>query len=291
MNEPHNSDQGYAPASAESRPNADSESRGWYLYGIIRSSRPLPDVSTSSASSPAIQFVVEGALAAVVRLVTLVPSEDGALGMGLRTAQQLETMVREHNDVIAAVHHQRTILPSKFGCVYMQEEHLKQALRQQQEAMLGQLQRLEDCDEWGVHIYAEPSLVHERLARNDPRVRRLEDELATATPGKAYLLKRQLANLLAEVTGQSLAGLAREARDELARHAVDTSVGTVPRQTAKVDQEVEILRASFLVRRPESASFFAALHTVAEANDGLRCEYSGPWPLYSFVESLEEPAS
>ncbi len=291
MNDPRNDDHGYAPANAESRPNADDESRGWYLYGIIRSSPPLPDVSTSSASSASIQFVVEGALAAIVRMVTLVPSEDGALGMGLRTAQELEIMVREHNDVIGAVHRQRTILPSKFGCVYMQEAHLKQALRQQQASLLDQLQRLEDCDEWGIHIYAEPSLVRERLARNDPRVRRLENELATATPGKAYLLKRQLANLLAEVTGQSLAGLAHEALDEIGRHAVDTSVGAQPRQTAKLDQEVEILRASFLVRRPESESFFAALHTFAEANEGLRCEYSGPWPLYSFVESLEEPAS
>lgn len=291
MNDPRNHDRGYAPASAESKPNADSEARGWYLYGIIRSSLPLPDLPDSSASSASPHLVVEGALAAIVRLVTLVPSEEGTLGMGLRSAQQLETMVREHNDLIAAVHRQRTILPSKFGCVYLQEAHLKQALRQQQQPLLDQLQRLEDCDEWGVHIYAEPSLVSERLARNDPRVRRMEDELATATPGKAYLLKRQLANLLVEVTGQSLAGLAHEALDEIARHAVDTSVGAQPRQTAKLDAEVEVLHASFLVRRPESESFFTALHTVAEGNEGLRCEYSGPWPVYSFVESLEEPAS
>lgn len=299
MNDQRDHDHFSAPASAEIRPNADGEPRGWYLYGIIRCERdggiPLPPSvtstrsSTSSTSAPA-RLLVEEELAAIVRLVALVPSEDGTLGMGLRTAQQLEAMAREHNDVIAAVHVQRTILPSKFGCVYAQEEDVRRALRQQQGSLLERLQRLEGCDEWGVHVYAEPSLVRERLARDDPRVRHLEGQLETATPGKAYLLKRQLAQLLVEVTGQSLAGLAHEALDAMARYALDTSVGAPPRQPAKLDEEIEILRASFLVRRPDTSSFFDALQTVTEGNAGLRCEYSGPWPLYSFVESLGEPA-
>lgn len=301
MNDQRDHDHSMAPATAESRPNANGESRGWYLYGIIQCEHDgdagiaLPaldtDTSTGSASSEPVRLLVEGALAAVVRMVTLVPSEDGKLALGLRTAQQLEAMALEHNDLIAAIHRQRAILPSKFGCVYTREDDLRQALRQQQASLLDQLHRVENCDEWGVHVYAEPSLVRERLARNDPRVRRVEDELATATPGKAYLLKRQLANLLVEATGQSLAELARKARDHLARHAADVSVLGQPRKAAKLDEEIEILRASFLVRRPESAAFFDALQTFAEDNEGLRCEHTGPWPPYSFAESLEEPAS
>ena len=300
MNDQRDHDHFSAPASAEIRPNAEGEPRGWYLYGIIRCERdaaiPRPPAATStrssssSASSAPVRLLVEGELAAVVRMVALVPSEDGALSMGLRTAQQLEAMAREHNDVIAAVHRQRAILPSKFGCVYAQEDDLRHALRQQQRTLLDRLQRLENCDEWGVHVYAEPSLVRERLARDDPRVRHLEGQLATAMPGKAYLLKRQLANLLVEVTAQSLDGLAHEALEAIARPAVDTSVEAQPRQTAKLDEDIEILRASFLVRRPDAPTFFDTLQTFTEGNPGLRCEYSGPWPLYSFVESLGEPA-
>lgn len=303
MNDQRDHDHSIAPAAAAGRPDASGASRGWYLYGIIQTehdvgiSLSLPnrlpdrDTSTGAATSEPVRLLVEGDLAAIVREVTLVPSEDGKLGMGLRTAQQLEALVLEHNDLIAAVHRQRTILPSKFGCVYTQEDDLRHTLRRQQESLLDQLHRLENCDEWGVHVYAEPSLVRERLARNDPRVRRVEDELATATPGKAYMLRRQLANLLVEVTGQSLANLARVALDELARHATDVSLLAHQRQTAKLDEESEILRASFLVRRPESTSFLDAIQTFSEGNEGLRCEYSGPWPPYSFVESLEEPAS
>lgn len=301
MNDQRDHDHSMAPATAESRPAAGGESRGWYLYGIIQSehgtdagiSLPAADTDTSagSASSEPARLLVEGSLAAVVRMVTLVPSDEGKLALGLRTAQQLEAMVIEHNELIAAIHRQCTILPSKFGCVYTREDDLRQALRQQQASLLDQLHRLEHCDEWGVHVYAEPSLVRERLARNDPRVRRVEDELATATPGKAYLLKRQLANLLVEATGQSLADLGREALDHLARHAADVSVAGQPRKAARLDEEVEILRASFLMRRPTSAAFFDALQAFAEGNEGLRCEYTGPWPPYSFVESLEEPAS
>ncbi|HEX8035563.1 MAG TPA: GvpL/GvpF family gas vesicle protein [Ktedonobacterales bacterium] len=299
MNDQRDHDHTIAPAAAEGGPDASGAARGWYLYGIIQCehdtdiSLPLPDTDTSagSATSEPARLLREGDLAAIVRMVTLVPAEDGKLGMGLRTAQQLETMVLEHNDLIAAVHRQRTILPSKFGCVYTQEDDLRHALRQQQESLLDQLHRLRNCDEWGVHIYAQPSLVRERLARNDPRVRHVEDELATATPGKAYMLKRQLANLLVEVTGQSLADLAHVALDALARHAADVSVAGQPRQAAKLDEEIEILRASFLVGRPESTSFLDAIQRFTAGNEGLRCEYSGPWPPYSFVGSLEESAS
>jgi hypothetical protein len=299
VNDQRDHDHSSAPATAAGRRDAGGAARGWYLYGIIQCEHdtgislrlPDTDTSTGSATSEPAHLLLEGDLAAIVRMVTLVPSEDGKLGMGLRTAQQLEAMALEHNELIAAVHRQRTILPSKFGCVYTQEEDLRHALRQRQESLLDQLHRLQNCDEWGVHIYAEPSLVRERLARNDPRVRRVEDELATATPGKAYMLKRQLANLLVEVTGQSLADLAHVALDNLARHAADVSVTGQPRQTAKLDEEIEILRASFLVRRPESTAYFDALQTFTEANEGLRSEYSGPWPPYSFVGSLEEPAS
>ncbi|MGZ3680798.1 MAG: GvpL/GvpF family gas vesicle protein [Ktedonobacterales bacterium] len=299
MNDQRDHDHSIAPAAAAGRPDAGGASRGWYLYGIIQRehdadiSLPLPDrdTSTGAATSESARLLVEGDLAAIVREVTLVPSEDGKLGMGLRTAQQLEAMVLEHNNLIAAVHSQRTILPSKFGCVYTKEDDLRHALRQQQESLLDQLHRLRNCDEWGVHIYAEPSLVRERLARSDPRVRRLEDEVATATPGKAYMLKRQLANLLVEVTGQSLANLARVALDELARHSADVSVMAQPRQAARLDEEIEILRASFLVRRPESTAFFDALQTFTAGNQGLRCECSGPWPPYSFAGSLGESAS
>lgn len=299
MNEQHDHDYSIAPATAASRPDASGESRGWYLYGIIQCGddteivlpAPGADSSTSAALSEPAHLIVEGTLAAVVRMVTLIPSEGGKHALGLSTAQQLETMVIEHNDRVAAIHRQRAVLPSKFGCVYTREEDLRHALRQQQASLLDQLRRLEHCDEWGVHIYAEPSLVRERLARNDRRVRRVEDELATATPGKAYLLKRQLANLLVEATGQSLADLARDAIEQLAYYAVDVSVTGQPRKAAKLDEEVEILRASFLVRRPESTTFFDTLLSFAEGNEGLRCEYTGPWPPYSFVESLEEPAS
>jgi hypothetical protein len=56
-----------------------------------------------------------------------------------------------------------------------------------------------------------------------------------------------------------------------------------PLQSPAGDGEVAILRADFLVRREAQDTFVAAVGTLVEARHELRCEYSGPWPPYSFA--------
>ena len=62
------------------------------------------------------------------------------------------------------------------------------------------------------------------------------------------------------------------------------------RSTPNAHGEIEILRAAFLVRRANAATFQAELRSCVEGRDGVHCEYSGPWAPYSFAVPIEEDA-
>src|SRR5690606_37938631 len=197
----------------------------------------------------------------------------------------LESVVRAHNGVVAAIHRGQAILPAKFGSVYRSPEDLRVALMEAHDALVRQLDHLTDCDEWALHLYADRAVVERRVSEAHPELQRLQEEVATARPGRAYLLQRQLAGELAAATEEMLSELALAAFERLLQHAV---AGETTSPTRADDPDAEILRAAFLVKRHHLTTFLAEADRIADTGTGVRCEYSGPWPPYSFATPADE---
>jgi hypothetical protein len=283
-------------------PETGGAAKGWYLYGITRRA-PLAaalavaddgPAFTVGAMSPAgddppLQLLEFGGLAAVVRPVLLAEFSLAVVQERQRSAAVLEEMVRSHNRVVEAVHARQAILPAKFGSVYADTRDLASALGPEHDALLRQLDRLEGCDEWAVHLYADSAVVRKRIAAEDPAIRLLREEYVAARPGRAYFLDRQIRDEVEAATREALVTIAQTAFDRLAEHAVAAQVnpaGPVPENA----EETEILRASFLVSRDVAARFEEGVHSTVDAGEGLRCDYSGPWPPYSFAARDAEEA-
>jgi hypothetical protein len=277
--------------------------RGWYLYGITRRG-PLAAVLAEAdaevsvgAGLPAapgnaepLQLLECSGLAAVVRPVLLADFSLAVLQKRLQSPSELEAMVRSHNRVIEAIHAGQAILPAKFGVVYSHGRDILSALRCACDTLLPQLHRLEGCDEWALHLYADRAVVQESIAARNPTIGRRREECAAARPGRAYFLERQLRDELEAATQQALVMLAQSAFDRLAATAVAGQVSPVA-SAADAAGEVEILRAAFMVARDGAERFEEQVRSVADASEGLRCECSGPWPPYSFaVLDVEEEA-
>lgn len=268
--------------------SADSE-QGWYLYGITlrETAAALMDDLPASASSKPVQALEQGKLAAVAEPVSLAEFRPEALQERAQNLAWLEAMVRGHNQMVERIHHKGAVLPVKFGAVYPDREALLAALAERHDDLLAQLQRLGHCDEWGIHLYADRQAI-QRLAAEHPTLQRLKDELAAASPGRAYLLKRKLADEMVAISEEALNGLARTSYERLARFAVaGQSNPRSPRATSEAGEQ-EIFHASFLVQRANLADFLEEVQRLAEEQEGLRCEYSGPWPPYSFAELPRE---
>jgi hypothetical protein len=274
---------------------AGDAARGWYLYGITRRGLLAAVLAEADAGNPVgagptaatsdavpLQLLECCGLAAVVRPVLLADFSLDVLQERLQRASELEAMVRSHNHVIEAIHARQAILPAKFGVVYAHARDILSALRSACDTLLPQLHRLEGCDEWALHLYADRAVVRERIAARIPAIGRLREEHAAARPGRAYFLERQLRDEQDAATRQALVSLAQSAFDRMAGAAVAGQVNPVG-PVADAAGEVEILRAAFLVARDGAERFEAEVRSAADASEGLRCERSGPWPPYSFA--------
>jgi hypothetical protein len=208
---------------------------------------------------------------------------DEALRERLRDPVSLEETARAHNQVIATIHNQQAILPAKFGGVYAHLEDVRMALEPAHDALLAQLDRLEGCDEWAVHVYADRATVQRRVTVENPSIRQLREDLRTARPGRAYFLERKLATELAAATDQALDELAQAGYDRLVQSAQAGQISPSSRSALGDNAEVELLRAAFLVHRRGTDAFMRAVESFAADQAGVRCEQSGPWPPYSFA--------
>jgi len=291
---------------AETRTEANSSmaeaSRedGWYLYGITRltsgKSAPLwidtTGVNVTEAhldlgpDQEPVHLLEIGNLAAVVRRVHLADFTAEALQTRLGDPSRLRLVVQMHNDVIRAVHQERAILPSKFGAVYARLDDVAAAIDQRSDAILAQLTWLDDCDEWAVHVYVDQRVI-QAAVRADQALDPAQQQLATASPGRAYFLRRKLDDALAAQTAQVTEEIVLTAYQRLARVAVDAHAERPASPSGHDDAESEVLRAAFLVRRERSEGFVASVRASAEDGQGWRCTYSGPWPPYSFAVSPE----
>jgi Gas vesicle synthesis protein GvpL/GvpF len=291
-------------AAAQTRADAlVADEWGWYLYGITRRGalvttqpeRGDGDRGTAAVAldlrgdeGEPVQALDCGALAAIVRRVPLAQFSEEALHARHDDTAWFAEMAHRHNQVIAALHQQQTILPAKFGSVYARAEDMRMAVAQAQEALLAQLERVEGCDEWAVHVYANHPAIAQRVAAEHPSIRQLQHDLAAAHPGRAYFLQRELDEERAAATDQALRELAQAAYEHLARWAVAGRVTQPARSTPAAHGEIEILRAAFLVPRANADTFLAEVRSCVESRDGVRCDYSGPWAPYSFVVPIEE---
>jgi hypothetical protein len=259
----------------------EAGAEGWYLYGIT-----LHGPLSSELAEP-VQVLDCDGLAAVVRPVLLAEFSQEILQERLRSATQLEAIVRSHNQVVDAVHACQAILPAKFGSVFATAEDVRAALQSTRDLLVPQLHRLEGCDEWAVHLFANRAQLQEGISMGSSVMRRLRDECAAARPGRAYFLGQQLRRELELATEQGMATLAQEAFDRIAEHAVAGQLSRVGPVRSGPD-EMEILRASFLVARAGVEQFEEAVHSSAPTTAALRAEYTGPWPPYSFAAWNDE---
>lgn len=271
-----------APETLATRRNASEW--GWYLYGITGSG---PDTGLPDTGQR-VQRIHYGDLDAIVQRVPQVDFEAQVLHDRLRDPQKLEALVRQHHAVVAAVHKQQAILPAKFGCVYGSTEDLTLPLERARASLLDQLQLVECCDEWAIHVYVDREVLQQLALAGDSTLGVLQQELATASPGRAYLLRRKLKEELARTTEAAQLEVAGACYARLAPHAVAEHVSQPAHADATADGQTEVLRAAFLVRRAEGDAIVGEAAATADERNVARCDCSGPWPPYSFVGLAEE---
>ena len=237
-----------------------------YLYGV--SQRPkdaVPEVAAEGIDGAAAMEAVayQGYLCWVSR-VSRAEFAD-RLREQMENLEWLASAGLRHQRAVSAIAERFTILPARFGTVFLSEGSLAQHLRDHKKNMPRVFKRLAGADEWGIKVFetAKPEIM-----------------AASEVPasGREYL-KRKAESLQPKRGvghGDEMRGLIRE----LSSLSEDSSPGG----KASLRQPGLLWHGSFLVKRKDRKKLQTVLEKyAAKWQDKWRIDCSGPWPPYSFV--------
>ena len=199
----------------------------------------------------------------------------------------LAPKVRRHEEIVRTAMPSRSVIPIRFGTIYASRARLLTVLRDAYRELRSSLDFVRGKEEWGLKVYASEEMGGEAGASSD-RLRRLEERLASATPGEAHLLRKQRERLVREEGVRWREALSEELYRELAARPAESRRIQILSRRATGRADEMILNAAFLVADSELKAFRTGLDAIAarHANAELAFAVSGPWPPYTFCPDL-----
>jgi hypothetical protein len=185
-----------------------------------------------------------------------------------------------HQDVVADLMKRTAIVPLRAFTLFSGEEALRGFLHEHSSMLAKTLERLDGKLEWTLRVEFEPAKWSESLAGRVESLRHLQEEIAAAAPGKAFLLRKKLddekkrASHAAEQ--EVVAEIERVVLQELRCEAV---AETRERRDGAFPQ------INVLINRDEESAL-QELHQQLSTRyepEGVTLGLTGPWPPYTFA--------
>jgi hypothetical protein len=231
-----------------------------YVYGV---GSPGSPVETTGIGDAPVSIVEHGELAAIVSRV----------GEARLRAKRRDLL--RHSDVLQTAFASGPVIPLRFGTVFASEDELvDDFLAPRYEELVALLQRVEGLAELRLRATFQEEQLLAEVARDDARVAALRRSASPAL---------ELGEAVARAIG---------ARRDAAARDILAAVGAVATDVRVDDpqEELEVVRASFLVERRDVAKVErAAAEVAARERSRMTLELIGPMPPHSFV-SLEGAA-
>ncbi len=229
--------------------------------------------------------------AGLVAAVSRVPPETFAeepLNALLRDLAAVAPYALRHETAVRALMAAApALVPVAFGAVYQGAAGVQALLRARADAFRRALDRVREREEWTVKVFRDQAALLRAAEAHSAEAHALATAMRTATPGRAYLLRRQRERVVAAAAERLAAQLVGECLRRLAALSA-----AVRQEVAREPGTDLLLKASFLVPRVAVARFTAEAERLrAEgAAHGLQVVASGPWAPYSFAEESGDGA-
>jgi hypothetical protein len=264
-----------------------------YVYAILAAGAAeaeRPDrFALSGIEQAPVRLLVEGALAAALSDVPAEEFDEGPLNERVRDLAWLGPRAVAHQTVNGELFERfDAVLPLAFGAVFRDDEGVRRLLRERAASASAALDRVRGRGEWVIMVHRDEAAALASLDESSPALRDLREQLAAASPGRAYLLRRSVdelrrAELLrrdGEAIGEIVASLEPWV-DDAYREELGARAPGGP-----------VARASVLVARTAQPAFeegLAAIEKRWQAR-GYALSVTGPWPPYRFGSLLSETA-
>ena len=189
-----------------------------------------------------------------------------------------------YKKVIEFFHHERTVIPMRYGCVIEGDSRVIHFLEINLKQYDVLLRELEGCVEIGIRLMIDDCrLSIEGLKNHEMKPDTQNSKLET--PGKAYLETRKAHYEEEDNSIKERNEIINRCREAFAGLFIRCKTEATPMlnlQSSTVNSQSTMLSIYFLVPRKSIDSFQQVFRRI-KARESAKFLLSGPWPPYNFV--------
>jgi hypothetical protein len=251
-----------------------------YVYCVVPATFPLANAPVGIDDTQ-LRLVPYDDVAALVSTLdgdTYAPPQ---IEHNVTSVDWLKPRAIAHDRIVTWASDHDATVPLPMWTIFSDHGAIAQALGTLTPKLRESLDTVRGAREYTVRLFADLTKLLHHASTLSPRLAELEQSIATASPGQAYLLRKKLdAERKTEVRA-----IARHIADEtfttLAAHAKDATRDPLPQS----DEATAILNASFLVETATYDPFRQSLTDLVTryTSNGFHFDFTGPWPAYHFV--------
>lgn len=261
--------------------------QAFYIYCIAESAAtaelPANSLPTAIEEGTELEWVKAGVFSALSSRVPLASYGEEQLAEHLSDASWTAVRAMRHETVLEFVAKRATIVPVRFGTIYLERAGIERMLDETGSELAQILDNLRGCEEWGVNVFCDQSILMSSITSVSPVLRELTEQAAQASPGQSYLMKKKIDTLRVDEARASLSRIIEEIEKALSEISDDVKRLRVLKVEATEHGELRA-KFAFLIQTSEFLKFHDAAERLAEENQaaGIRLELTGPWPAYNF---------
>ncbi len=178
-----------------------------------------------------------------------------------------------------------TLIPLGFDVIIQpkddtisSEQMVKDWLREDYDRLRSVMEKIKGKDEYGVQISYDPKVMSKFIAEQSEEVRKIKKEIATKSPGMAYMYKQKLEKAVKAEMERFADEWFKGLYEKIKRHTDDIVV----EKTKRLKDKVMLLNLSCLMAKEKVKSLGKELEKINNM-EGFSVHFSGAWPPYSFV--------
>ncbi len=259
-----------------------------YLYGVVANDR------TVRPAGGALEVVSCSSLIAIVEAVPRDEFSPEALDDRLQRIDWVAPLARKHTAVLEEIMRHGPVIPARLCTLFSHASAVADALNHSSQRFHDALRLIRGRQEWSCKLFYDEAQLRAIAGADDPGLRALDSAALGASPGQAYVLRKQRDVRLAEVVAARVDAVVDEIIDAVSREvglAIDAESACVRfrellAEAATGRPEPMALNAALLVDvgRAEALRVLVDALRAGLAEDGFALELTGPWPPYSFCE-------
>ncbi len=251
-----------------------------YVYCVAPASLDVTDAPRGLDRTP-VRRVASADLAALVSSVDAAAYAGDAQAQSMQDAEWLAPRAISHDALVTWAADRGPVVPFPMWVMFSDDNAVSSMLDERSAELRRTLRRVSGAREYSVRVSADARALAASADATDGRLGELGQQIATANPGQAYLLRRKLAESRKIAEREAAARIAEQTHDALA----GCSRASVARATPVANEHSVLLDGAYLVEHGKYDAFRAELTQLIGIYQpaGVRFDFTGPWPPYHFV--------